>query len=290
MIAGVPYAPVSPPYSLVAKDFAKLKIDPRDPDAGPRLRQRRDAVRRARSKRPRQRRWRSSRASIRRKAGRRPASKPSSQAGRAGSRRGAGEGRPGHGRQAPVHLRLDRRAQGRDQHPSDDDLEPGDAQGGQSELWRRAAGAGRLAALEPHVRRQQQLQPGAVERRLLLYRRREAVARRDRGDGAATCARCRRPSITMCRKASRCCCPTSRRTSSLRKSLFVRLQSFVYAGAALAPHVREEFEAARARNGRPCRADSDLARLDGDRAFGDQRHRKGASSPAWSASPIPASN
>ena len=25
MIAGVPYAPVSPPYSLVAKDFAKLK-------------------------------------------------------------------------------------------------------------------------------------------------------------------------------------------------------------------------------------------------------------------------
>ena len=25
MIAGVPYAPVSPPYSLIAKDFAKLK-------------------------------------------------------------------------------------------------------------------------------------------------------------------------------------------------------------------------------------------------------------------------
>ena len=29
MIAGVPYAPVSPPYSLVAKDFGKLKSDPR---------------------------------------------------------------------------------------------------------------------------------------------------------------------------------------------------------------------------------------------------------------------
>ncbi len=44
MMAGLPYAPVSPPYSLVAKDFAKLTRDHRRPDAGPRVRQRRRAV------------------------------------------------------------------------------------------------------------------------------------------------------------------------------------------------------------------------------------------------------
>ena len=102
------------------------------------------------------------------------------QARRARGRRGPRQGRPRHRRQAPLHLRLDGIAQGRDQHAEDDDLEPGDAEGRQSELPYGRAGAGRLAAVEPHLRRQQQLQSRAVGRRLVLYRRWAAAAGRDR--------------------------------------------------------------------------------------------------------------
>ena len=41
---------------------------------------------------------------------------------------------------------------------------------------RRAAGGGRLAAVEPHLRQQPQLQHGAGQRRLALYRRRQSDA------------------------------------------------------------------------------------------------------------------
>ena len=118
MIAGVPYAPVSPPYSLVAKDFGKLKTIlgiltpglvyvsdgtqfalaleagvPKDVEV-------------VAGVNPPQGRPSTTLRSLR------------SQARRSRGRRGAGEGRPRHGRQTPVHLRLDRRAQGRDQHPA----------------------------------------------------------------------------------------------------------------------------------------------------------------------------
>ncbi|MCI1740469.1 MAG: hypothetical protein LKM38_28430 [Pseudomonas veronii] len=39
---------------------------------------------------------------------------------------------------------------------------------------RKTGDRARLAALEPHLRRQPQLQPGAVQRRQLLHRRRPA--------------------------------------------------------------------------------------------------------------------
>ena len=59
----------------------------------------------------------------------------------------------------------------------------------------------------------------------------------------------------------------------LRRSLFARLQAFCYAGAALSPYVREVLRAARARDDRRNRSHADLVRLDRDRPLGDQRHR-----------------
>ena len=242
MIAGVPYAPVSPPYSLVAKDYGKLKSILTILSPGPRLCRRRDAVRpRARSRRAEGRR-----------GGRRRQSAEGlalddirgvhRQARRPRGRRGAGEGRSRHGRQASVHLRFDRRAQGRDQHPEDDDVEPGDAERRQPELWLGRPGAGRLASLEPHLRRQQQFQSRPVVRRLVLHRR---------GHGPCP-ARSRRRSATSrdvsptiyynVPKGFEMLLPYVQADAGLRKSLFAHLQSFVYAGAALAPHVREEFE------------------------------------------------
>ena len=183
MIAGVPYAPVSQPYSLVAKDYGKLKtiLDVLTPG----LVYVNDGTgSRSRSLRACRRTSRSSPASIRRRNGPRRPSRRSSKAAGTRGRRGARQGRARHGREAPVHLRLDRIAQGRHQHPEDDDIEPGDAEGRQPELPHGRAGSGRLAAVEPHVRRQQQFQSRAVGRRLLLHRRGEAAARRDRSDGA----------------------------------------------------------------------------------------------------------
>ena len=76
---------------------------------------------------------------------------------------------------------------------------------------------------------------------------------------------------------------------ALRKSLFARLQSFVYAGAALPPACARGIRAARARDGRRCRADADLVRLDRDRPLGAQRTER-ACEPGVSAFPIMASN
>jgi acyl-CoA synthetase (AMP-forming)/AMP-acid ligase II len=49
---------------------------------------------------------------------------------------------------------------------------------------RRAAGTGGLAAVEPHLWRQPQLWHGAVQRRHAVHRRRQAHARADRRDAA----------------------------------------------------------------------------------------------------------
>ena len=87
-------------------------------------------------------------------------------------------------RQIPVHLRLDRQPEGRHQHPAHAVLEPGDDRGRLCLRARRAAGGGGLAALEPHFRQQPQLQPGAGQRRLALYRRRQPDAARRAKDRA----------------------------------------------------------------------------------------------------------
>ncbi len=93
------------------------------------------------------------------------------------------QGHAGHDRQDPVHLGLDRLPEGRDQHPAHAVLEPGDGARRIVLRRRRAAGDRGLAAVEPHLRQQPQLQHGARQRRLALHRRRQAAARRDRGHG-----------------------------------------------------------------------------------------------------------
>ena len=76
---------------------------------------------------------------------------------------------------------------------------------------RRAAGAGRLAAVEPHVRRQPQPEHGAVQRRHDVHRRRPAGAAAVPADAGG--APGRRPDALLQRpgRASRCSPARSRR-------------------------------------------------------------------------------
>ena len=72
---------------------------------------------------------------------------------------------------------------------------------------RRAAGALRLAAVEPHLRRQPQLRPRALQRRHAVHRRGQADAGGVRGDGAQPARDRARPRTSTCRAATRCCVP-----------------------------------------------------------------------------------
>ena len=87
---------------------------------------------------------------------------------------------------------------------------------------RGAARACRLAAVEPHLRRQPQLQPGAAPRRHAVHRRRPAAARSHRGDGHATSARSRPRSTSTCRRAMRRCCRSSSATTRCARAFFAR--------------------------------------------------------------------
>ena len=80
--------------------------------------------------------------------------------------------RSGRDRQTPIHIRIDRHPEGGHQHPPDAVFEPGDDRDRVAVSRRGAAGARRLAPVEPHVRRQPQPEPGAVQRRHDLHRRR----------------------------------------------------------------------------------------------------------------------
>ena len=123
---GIPYAPISVPYSLMSSDFGKLKSIIEIADAGPGLRHRRQAVRaRDRSGGAARRRDRRHRQSAGEPAGdavRRSAGGGANRRGRCRAR----QGRPRHHREDPVHLRLDRLSQGRHQHPPHAVRQPGD--------------------------------------------------------------------------------------------------------------------------------------------------------------------
>ena len=108
---------------------------------------------------------------------------------------------------------------------------------------RRAAGAGRLAAVEPHLRRQPQLRHGALQRRHALHRRGQADCPAPSARPCATCARSRRPSTSTCPRASRCCCRICASDAALRQNFFSRVKVLFYAGAGLAQHVWDELAA-----------------------------------------------
>ena len=139
---------------------------------------------------------------------RRPARDRADRRGRCRAR----QGRARHHRQNPVHLRLDRHAQGRHQHPAHAVLEPGDDPLEPGIRRRRTAGPRRLAAVEPHLRRQPRFRHGAAQRRLVLHRRGPAAARRHRGHGAQSARDRADHLISTCPRASRCCCRTSAAT------------------------------------------------------------------------------
>ena len=85
-----------------------------------------------------------------------------------------------HHRQSAVHVGIDRPAERRDQHAAHAVREPGADADGAGVSRRRTAGALRLAAVEPHVRRQPQLRHRPLQRRHVLHRRRSAGAGPDR--------------------------------------------------------------------------------------------------------------
>ena len=94
-------------------------------------------------------------------------------------------------RQVPADQRLHRPPEGRHQHPPHAHGQPAADRAGLAVRHAPPAAAAGLAAVEPHLRRQPQLQHGARAWRQPGDRRGPAGAGLDREDGRATCARCR---------------------------------------------------------------------------------------------------
>ena len=178
MYVGIPYAPISPAYSLISQDFGKLRsiIGLLTPGLvfaadGEPYRRAIEAV---------------VPPGVEVVVGRnplpgRPTHAAADIAGDAhdfGGRHGARRGRAGHRRQVPVHLGLDRHAESGDQHPAHVVLEPGDDPLAACVLRRRPAGDRGLVALAPHRRRQPQFRLRALQRRHHVHRRGQAGAGR----------------------------------------------------------------------------------------------------------------
>src|SRR5664280_1888092 len=161
MGVGIPYAPISPAYSLLSTDFGKLRaiIELLTPglvfanDGGPFARAIAAAVPSA-----------AELVVTRNPPGNRKATLFANLVGAEDDC------------EIPVHFRLHRKPQGRHQHPAHAVLEPSDDWRRLRLRRRRVAGGGGLAAVEPHLRQQPQLQHGAGQRRLALYRRRQPDA------------------------------------------------------------------------------------------------------------------
>ena len=183
MLAGVPYASISPAYSLVSQDYGKLRhiVGLLTPGlvfaSGPAYAKAIAAVV------PADTPVVLTEGAIAGRATRSFAELLATDADRGGRCR-ACQGRRRHDRQVPVHLGIDQAAQGRDQHPAHAVREPADDPPVLPGAGRGAAGAGRLAALEPHLRRQPQRRHRPLQRRHALHRRRQADPGADRRDPA----------------------------------------------------------------------------------------------------------
>ena len=202
------YAPLAPAYSLQAREYGTLRHIFEPPRARPGVRRRGRFVR-AGARAPSCRAGRGARRVVLGARGRRATSFD-------GARR-----RPSptaavddaHARVGPDTIAKilytsgsTGPAQGRRQHAAHAVLQPGRC----SEPCSRipgggAAGAVRLAALEPHRRRQPQLRPRALERRHALHRRGPPAAGRSSRRRSATCARSPRRHTSRCRAPTRCC-------------------------------------------------------------------------------------
>ena len=123
-------------------------------------------------------------------------------------------------------------------------------------LDRPPAGDRRLAAVEPHLRRQPQLQPGAAQRRHAVHRRRQAGA----GPGSTSTVRnLTAMSPTMYFNVPRgfdLLLPSLESDAALRRTFFRELDAVFYAAAALPQNLWERLEALAVAEGR-----DDLAML-----------------------------
>ena len=132
---GVPSAAISPAYSLMSKDFDKLKSMISAARARRDLCLRHKAVRGG-ACRDQAAAFGHDRQRQRRRCRRDFVPRDRGNAGNAGCRKGVCGGHAGHDRKIPVHLGLDRHAEGRDQHPAHADLEPA-GQGADLDVPRR---------------------------------------------------------------------------------------------------------------------------------------------------------
>ena len=239
---GMPYAPISVPYSLMSSDFGKLKSIIEMLTPGLVFAADGKAVRRAIE------------AAVPRgveivvtanpPATGRPRYSPN--CWRPADRRGrcrARQGRARHHRQDPVHLGIDRLAQGRHQHPAHAVLEPGDDPRDLPFIaeeppvlvdwlpWNHTFGGNHNFGMV------------LVQRRLVLHRRGQAAARRDRSDRAQP-ARDRADHLSQraegLRDAAAAICAAD---AALRQNFFSRLKVLFYAGAGLQQHVWDELQA-----------------------------------------------
>ena len=172
MYAGIPCAPISPAYSLVASDLTRLAhiFDRLSPSLvfaadGAAFGHAIDAV---------VPRYGGTRG-LPECAGRSRGDSVcgiGSDTGDLRGRRCTVRHRPRYGGEDFVYLRLHRHPEGRDHHPAHAVQQPANAAVGFPLLRRRAAGDLRLAAMAPHVRWQPQCRAGAVQRRYALHRSR----------------------------------------------------------------------------------------------------------------------
>ena len=177
-------------------------------------------------------------------------------------------GRPRHGGEDPAHLGLDRAAQGGDQHPAHAVRQPGADDLLLPVPARPPAGHLRLAAVEPHVRRQFLLQHDDLPRRHVLARRRQAGARPVRED-AGQSARGRADPLPQRAARLRRAGPRARGRRGAARPPAGRPRRAVLRrrrAAAVAPREARRALGRRARRAHPHRH---LARLHRDRAGGD---------------------
>ena len=157
-------------------------------------------------------------------------------------RSGARRGRARYHRQNPVHLRLDRPAQGRHQHAAHAVRQPGDDPRGarrSSATSRRCSSTG-CRGITPSAATTISVSCSTTAARSTSTKasRCPAPSRRP----CAICATSRRRSISTCRRASRCCCRICAADRALRETFFSRLKVLFYAGAGLSQHVRDALQ------------------------------------------------
>ena len=128
------------------------------------------------------------------------------------------------------------------QHPAHAVRQPADDSPEHDLPGRRAAGAGRLAAVEPHLRRQPQRRHCALQRRHALHRRGQAHAQGHRRDAAQPARGLAHRPTSMYPRAWKRSPSAAEHDALLRRSLFARLKAFFFAGAGLSQAVWDRLD------------------------------------------------